>query len=114
MQAVKPTPLPAAAKVLDQIYAAMLASDYGALAGLTVALEQAQQWQTNPPTETEIQLIRYRAERNAAVLLAAQRGIRAARRRLADIRASSSSFVTYDSSGRRAEVVESRNLAQRL
>ena len=54
------------------------------------------------------------AKDNAAVLLAAQRGIRSARRRLAEIRTTASGLVTYDRSGRRAEVSESRNLAQRL
>jgi plasmid stabilization system protein ParE len=46
--------------------------------------------------------------------MAAQRGVKAARRRLAEIRSTASGLVTYDRTGRRAEVTESRNLAQRL
>jgi hypothetical protein len=114
MQPIEPARPLGAEQVLDQVYAAMLISDYGALPALTAELEKALQRQAKPSTEAEVQMIRRKAERNAAVLLAAQRGIKAARRRLADIRASSSSFVTYDRSGRRAEVVETRNLTQRL
>lgn len=114
MHPIKAAPLPVTVQVLDQVYAAMLRSDYGALAALTAAMEKAVQGQSDPPNEAELQMIRHKAERNAAVLLAAQRGIKAARRRLADIQASSSSFVTYDRSGRRSEVVATRNLAQRF
>ncbi len=114
MPTIEPTRPTVAAQVLDQVYAAMLRSDYGALAALTDELERALQRQANPPSEAEAQTIRRKAERNAAVLLAAQRGIKAARRRLADVRASSASLVTYDRSGRRAEVIETRNLTQRF
>lgn len=107
-------PDPVAAQLLDQVYAAMLRSDYAALPVLATALETALAGQAPPLTEAAVQMIRRKAERNASVLLAAQRGIKAARRRLADIRSSSSSFVTYDRSGRRAEVVEAGKLTQRL
>jgi hypothetical protein len=103
-----------AAQLLDQVYEAMLRSDYKALPGLEARLTQALQDRTQPMTEAGLGIIRRKAERNAAVLLAAQRGISAARRRLADIRTTRTSLVTYDRSGRRAEVSESRNLAQRL
>ena len=103
-----------AALLLDRVYEAMLQSDYGALAGLATRLERELQGPTDPITAAGLQLIHRKAERNAAVLQAAQRGIRSARRRLAEIRTTASGLVTYDRSGRRAEVSESRNLAQRL
>lgn len=109
-----PSPAPLAAQLLDQVYDAMLRSDYAVLPPLATRLEAAMRARTPALTEADLQLIRRKADRNAAVLLAAQRGIKAARRRLTDVRAASSSLVTYDRSGRRAEVSESRNLAQRL
>lgn len=108
-----PTKLPAAALLLDQVYDAMLRSDYAALPALGQRLEAVLQGNATL-TATDLDQIRRRADRNAAVLLAAQRGIKAARRRLADVRAATNSLVTYDRSGRRAEHSDSRNLAQRL
>ena len=106
-----PTKTPLAAQLLDQVYDAMLRSDYAALPALAARLEAAL---PGPPlTEAELHLIRRKADRNGAVLLAAQRGIKAARRRLADVRAAASTLVTYDRSGRRAEHSDTRNLAQR-
>jgi hypothetical protein len=114
MQQNDPQPLPNAAVLLDQVYQAMLRSDYAALGGLSVDLERELQSPTGKLTESGLRLIQHKAERNAAVLVAAQRGIRSARRRLAEIRTTASGLVTYDSNGRRAEVSESRSLAQRL
>lgn len=104
--------VPLAVQLLDQVYEAMLRSDYGALPALGARLEAV----LHGPAlaEADLQLIRHKADRNAAVLLAAQRGIKAARRRLADVRTATGSLVTYDRSGRRAEHSDSRNLAQRL
>lgn len=108
-----PAKAPLAAQLLDQVYDAMLRSDYAALPALGARLEAVLQGAA-PLTEGELQLIHRKADRNGAVLLAAQRGIKAARRRLADVRAASGSLVTYDRSGRRAEHSDSRNLAQRF
>ena len=105
---------PNAAFLLDRVYEAMLRSDYAALAGLAARLERELQSPSDKVTVAGLQLIHGKAERNAAVLLAAQRGIRSARRRLAEIRTTASGLVTYDRSGQRAEVSESRGLAQRL
>lgn len=114
MQQNNAQPLPNAAVLLDQIYQAMLRSDYAALSGLAADLERELQNPTGALTESGLRLIHQKAGRNAAVLTAAQRGIRSARRRLAEIRATASGLVTYDSNGRRTEVSESRSLAQRL
>ncbi len=105
---------PAAAQLLDHVYAALRRADYGALAGLTERLERELEAPSEKYTEARLAIIRRKAERNAACLLAAQRGIRAARRRLADIRSTATGLVTYDRSGHRAAVSESRTLTQRL
>jgi hypothetical protein len=105
---------PRAAQLLDQVYEALLTSDYAALPGMAEQLEQELQSPSSALTETQLKIIRHKAERNGACLMAAQRGVKAARRRLAEIRSTATGLVTYDRSGRRAEVTESRNLAQRF
>lgn len=100
--------------LLDQAYAALLKSDLTALPGLAAQLEQELQHGAQSYGEADLRAIRLKADRNAVVLLAAQRGIRAARRRVAEIRAAASGLVTYDRSGKRAEVSESRALAKRF
>ena len=105
---------PVAAQLLDQVYQALLTSDYAALGKLSENLERELQKPSDRMTEAGLQVISRKAHRNAAVLLAAQKGIRSARRRLSEIRETASGLVTYDRSGRRAEVSEGRNLAQRL
>jgi hypothetical protein len=105
---------PLAATLLDLAYEALLRSDYGALPGLSAEIERELASPSGQMTEATLRTVRRKAERNEAVLLAAQRGIRSARRRLEEIRTTASGLVTYDRSGRRAEVSESRNLAQRL
>ena len=105
---------PVAVQLLDRVHTALVNSDYSALTDLTELLERELQAPSGPVTEMGLQSIQRKAERNAACLLAAQRGIKAARRRLADIRETAAGLVTYDSNGRRAEVSESRNLAKRF
>lgn len=100
--------------LLDETYAALLRTDLAALAGLSAALERELQLVAGGLAEVQLRAIRQKADRNAVVLLAAQRGIRAARRRLQEVRSASSGLVTYDRSGRKAEVSEARSLAQRL
>ncbi len=105
---------PRAVDLLDQVYEALLRSDYAALPGMTALLEQELLSPSATLTETHLITIRRKAARNGACLLAAQRGVKAARRRLAEIRSTANGLVTYDRKGRRAAVIESRNLAQRL
>lgn len=105
---------PRAVQLLDQVYEALLRCDYAALPGMTDLLEAELQSPASILTEPQLALIRRKAARNGICLLAAQRGVKAARRRLAEIRSTAGGLVTYDRKGRRAEVTESRNLAQRL
>ncbi|MBC7476853.1 MAG: hypothetical protein H7317_02000 [Pseudorhodobacter sp.] len=105
---------PRAALLLDLVYAALLRSDYAALPGMTEQLELELRTPSLTLTATQLTLIRRKAERNGACLIAAQRGVKAARRRLAEIRSTAAGLVTYDRKGHRTETSESRNLAQRL
>lgn len=105
---------PVAAQLLDQVHTALVQSNYGVLPELTERLAEELQTPSGHMTETGLRIIQHKADRNAACLLAAQRGIKAAQRRLADIRATAGGLVTYDRSGRRAEVNESRSLTQRF
>lgn len=105
---------PRAAQLLDQVYDALLQSDYGALPGMADLLERELQSPSETLTAAQLTVIRSKAARNGACLMAAQMGVKAARRRLAEIRSTAAGLVTYDRSGRRAEVTESRNLAQRF
>jgi hypothetical protein len=99
---------------LDQVHKALLSADFSALAPLAASLQAELDRPSEPMTEARLQVIRRKAERNAACLMAAQRGIRSARRRVAEIRSTAKGLVTYTKDGHRAEVSENRNLAQRL
>ena len=109
-----PSTDPRAVQLLDQVYDALLRSDYAGLWGMAEQLEQELAQPSARLSAVQLQSIERKALRNAACLMAAQRGVKAARRRLAEIRSTATGLVTYDRSGRRAEVIESRNLAQRL
>ena len=105
---------PKAARLLDAVYLALQNLDFAQLEGLGSSLLREIERPDTPFDEAGLQLIRRRAERNARCLQAAQRGIKAAQRRLADIHRAAGGLVTYDRSGKRAEVTLSRVLAQRL
>ena len=113
-QIPEPLPDPRAAQLLDQVYDALLRSDYAALPAMTELLELELRNPAQPLNALQLRMIHRKAERNGACLMAAERGVKAARRRIAEIRSTAMGLVTYDRTGRRAEVTESRNLAQRL
>lgn len=105
-------PNPTAASLLDDIHQRLLARQYDQLPALSIALERA----LSPPQKLDaaaLTLLHAKAQRNAATLTAVQRGIRAAVRRVAEIRSVSTALVTYDKSGLRQEAV-SFGVAQRL
>lgn len=93
--------------ILDAVRTALTLAEYdqldaltGAMAGELAVLERQAHRPANKPALLRLQS---RADRNAACLLAATRGMKSARRRLEDIRAARSGLVTYDLKGRRAE-----------
>lgn len=103
---------PTIASLLDDIHQTLLARQYDRLTSLTMALEDALSQAKNLDA-VALALINTKAARNAATLTAVQRGIRAALRRVAEIRSVSTGLVTYDKSGLRQDPVITA-MAQRL
>ena len=105
---------PRAAWLLDEVQAAVLRRDYSVLAGLSAALEAELDRPSQPLDAAGLAVIRQKADRNAATLLAVQRGIKAALRRISEIETVSKGLVTYDRSGRKAENTTCHGLAARF
>lgn len=104
--------------LLDRTLACILAGDIGALAATAAATEAALTGLNAMPDSGTAQRIRRKAEHNAVCLAATARGLRAAQRRVAEIRAlrdGTAQLSTYDLRGQRAEaIVLPRGLTRRL
>lgn len=106
--------------LLDAVHAALLTADTAALRHLTPALETAltdledQVAPADPGARRDLERLRRKAGRSAACALAAGRGIRAATRRLEDIRAAASGLATYDSTGHRCECPGAAGMTRRF
>jgi hypothetical protein len=87
--------------LLDLTADALLRGDLAALAGLTEAIEA--QADTPPRDRAAAERLRAKADRNARLLQAAGRGVRAARARLGDI-ATGPVLTTYDARGHRESI----------
>jgi len=98
-----PTELDLMASLLDQAHAALTRADYARLAGLTEAIEAELARLEHTRDRQALARVQKRAARNAACLLAAQRGLRAARRRVEEIRRARLGLVTYGPTGSRTE-----------
>jgi hypothetical protein len=88
---------------LDRVYHLLRSGRLEGLAAATQALE-AELARLDPMDAAGLDLLRDKAQRNAACLDAAARGVRAARRRLTEIRTMESGLGTYDDKGRRDEL----------
>lgn len=86
------------ADTLDQIRAALRRGDYAALPALSGRAEE-QMLSLAVPDAARLGALRASAESTGGCLLAAMRGIRAARQRLADLK--EGTLSTYDTQGRR-------------
>ena len=109
-----PVSEPRAASLLDEVQAAVLRRDYGALAGLSRALEAELDHPSAMLNAAGLAVIARKAERNAATLVAVQRGIKAALRRMTEIKSVASGLVTYDRSGRKAAATVATGLTARF
>jgi len=94
---------PNAEQVLDQMHSAILQADFAALAPLTPVLENALIAAQNLRDPEILRRLSQKASRNAACLLAAGRGVRAAQRRMRELKDASTGFATYDGRGKRAQ-----------
>ncbi|MGV8988544.1 MAG: hypothetical protein ACOH2H_19940 [Cypionkella sp.] len=104
---------PRAAVLLDEVHAVLLRQEYDGLAKLAEALEHELDHPSRTLDTAALAIIRRKADRNAATLIAVQRGIRAAVRRITEIRSASSGLVTYDLGGRREEKSGGHDLTAR-
>ena len=109
-----PADNPRAASLLDAVHAALQQRNYSALAELSRALEQELAHPATPLTGAALAIIHQKAQRNAATLLAVQRGIRSALRRIAEVKSASTGLVTYDLNGKRLQNAGGTGLAARF
>ena len=99
---------------LDRLHEALRDGRLGDLNGVAAALA-GQIDGLSGLTFAALEDVRRRAVRNAACLQAARQGVRAARRRLDEIRMMGVGFVSYDSRGKRDEgPAPAGQLVQRL
>jgi hypothetical protein len=89
--------------VLDATHAALLEGNLDAITPLARRLDVLVGTLHGCAGDT-LQLIRAKAARNAKTLQAAEQGVRAAQRRLADLREAASGHRTYGRDGHRAAV----------
>ena len=102
------------AHALDRVRDAVVAGDLGKLGPLTETIERLLQ-NVDGLTEADLALIRSKANRNSTTLGAAMQGVRAARRRLAELREASTGHRTYGPGGQRSSVATlSPTLRQRV
>ena len=100
--------------VLDRMHSAILTADFRALAELSAQLEMALLGVGQIGEPGALAAIQTKAERNAACLLAAGRGVRSALRRMAEVQGAGAALITYDGSGKRAELGATGQLARRF
>lgn len=104
--------------LLDRMLGCILGSDITGLAPLTAKAEALLARMAPAADAASAQRLRAKAERNALCLAATARGLRAAQRRIAEIRAlreGGARLVTYDGQGRRAETpLAPANLTRRI
>jgi hypothetical protein len=94
-------PVAEAERLLDRVFAALMAGDLASLPEHVAALEA---WSPDGLAGLgvgHLGRLRAKAERNASCLEAAGRGLRAAQRRLAEIRTAGQGLQTYDGQGQR-------------
>jgi len=102
-------------RLLDRMHAAVLAGNLSDLATVAPELEAALAGLATLDERALAERLRRKAARNATCLQAAARGLRAARRRIAEIRSARDGLQTYDGHGKRTELPQGRGrLAQRF
>ncbi len=99
--------------LLDAVHAAIMRCDFPAMEELVPQTESLLATFNAQDDPIFLRRMQTKANRNAACLLAAARGIRAARRRLEEIAAVSHGLVAYDVNGNRAESRGTNSLSRR-
>lgn len=101
------------AGTLDAIRAALREGNYAALSELAAELDAQTEGAATMPA-AELRLLRQRATETAACLVAARNGIRAARRRVAEVTGGPAALSTYDREGRRSPPGPGASVPKRL
>lgn len=96
--------------LLDDAAAALLAGDLAALARLTPEMEAAS---LDPTDRAGAERVQRKAQRNARLLQAATRGVKAARLRVAEI-LHGPTLTTYDARGQKASFPAGNLAARRV
>lgn len=91
--------------LLDRMGEAARRADFATLAACAPEVEAAMASLPALTDRDEAERLQAKARRNARLLDAAQRGLAAARRRSAELRAGGTRLRTYDRSGRAAEIL---------
>ena len=100
--------------LMDAMHAAILAADFDTLSSLSPELDAALESLPKRLNEKSLKRLQRKAERNASSATAAAKGVRAAIRRLQDVKQNAGGLVTYDENGQRAEPSGQRDLSRRL
>jgi hypothetical protein len=88
--------------LMDDLRASVRTADFNRIAGLTDQIVAALDGWDREQDPAKLRNLRAKAEINAALLSAALRGVRAARRRVEETRRVAVGLQTYDSKGRRS------------
>lgn len=100
--------------LLDRAHQAVRVADFNALAQIEPLLDAAAE-RFDPGRDTAlIERVRRKAARNATCLLAAQKGLKSAVRRLEDVRRAAAGLSTYDGKGKRSETLARGGIERRF
>lgn len=99
---------------LARMRAALQRADFAALPGLAAGMEAALGGLRPPLDAAMLARLRKQSQENATLLDASRRGLRAARRRLEEVRRAASGLHTYDGKGQMADIKPSSALAGRF
>lgn len=100
--------------LMDQMHLAIQTADFTALGALSTELEAALSALPDRLDSASLLRLRHKAERNANGAQAASRGVRAALRRLDEVKQNANGLVTYDENGRRMTQALSGDLSRRF
>lgn len=100
--------------LMDQMHAALISADFMKLEEISPALEAALEDLPQTNDQALIARLHKKAMRNAATAQAAGRGVRAAIRRLSDVRQNAAGLVTYTEKGKRAAYESQGELSRRF
>lgn len=100
--------------LLDRAHQAVRVADFKALAQIEPLLDAAAE-RFEPGRDTGLlERIRHKAARNATCLMAAQKGLKSAVRRLEEVRRAAAGLSTYDGKGKRSDALAGNGIERRF